>query len=51
MRADVYLVSMGLAESRERAKKLIEAERVIVNGVVLKKVSKEIADTDSVAVK
>lgn len=51
MRADVYLVSAGFAESRERAKKLIEAERVVVNGTVLKKVSKEISEVDSVVVK
>ena len=51
MRADVFLVESGFAESRERAKKLIEAERVTVNGAVLKKASKEISETDTVSVK
>lgn len=51
MRADVYLASHGLAESRERAKKMIDDGRVTVNGTVLTKCSKDILDTDEVLVK
>ena len=51
MRADAYLFSKGLADSRERAKKLVEEGRVFVNGAVISKPSKDIADTDDVTVK
>ena len=50
MRADVYLVTNGLSASRERAKKLIEAGRVSVNGAVINKVSKDIGENDAVEV-
>lgn len=51
MRLDLYLVSSGLAESRERAKKLIESERVTLNGAVVTKVSKDVNDSDNIVVK
>lgn len=44
MRADLYLVSVGAAESRTAAKKLIEAGAVSVDGRTVKKVSEEISD-------
>ncbi len=42
MRLDVYMVSAGLAESREKARKLILAGAVFVDGRVAEKASKEI---------
>lgn len=50
MRADVFLVSNGFCESRQRAKKLIESGRVKVNGAPFSKVSKEINENDAVEV-
>lgn len=50
MRADIFLSSNGFAQSRERAKNLIEQGRVSVNGKVIKKPSSEIVDTDKVLV-
>ena len=44
MRADLYLVSVGAAESRTAARKLIEAGAVSVDGKTLKKVSEEILE-------
>ena len=44
MRADLFLVSRGAAESRTAAKKLIEAGAVSVDGRLVKKVSEEISD-------
>ena len=41
MRLDVYMVSAGLAESREKARKLILAGAVFVDGQVAEKASKE----------
>ncbi len=46
MRADVYLVSQGAAESRTAAKKLIEAGVVTVDGKPVRKVSEDIPDGD-----
>ncbi|MBQ9781280.1 MAG: TlyA family RNA methyltransferase [Clostridia bacterium] len=46
MRADLYLVSQGAAESRTAAKKLIEAGVVTVDGRPVKKVSEDISDGD-----
>lgn len=46
MRADLYLVVQGVAESRTAAKKLIEAGAVTVDGKPVRKVSEEIADGD-----
>lgn len=51
MRADTYLAQNGFADSRERAKKLIEQGRVTVNGILLTKASKDILDSDMVQVK
>ena len=51
MRADLYLAKNGFADSRERAKKMIEQGRVTVNGVLLTKASKDLLDSDSVEVK
>ena len=51
MRADAYLFSKGFADSRERAKKLIEEGRVTVNGTVISKPSKDIEDTDVIDIK
>lgn len=50
MRADAYLAQNGLAESRERAKKLITSGRVTVNGTVLTKPSADISEDDTVVV-
>ena len=50
MRADVYLASHGFAQSRERAKKMIEQGRVSVNGAVIDKSSKNICDEDFISV-
>lgn len=42
MRADLYLVSLGIAESRQKAKNLIDAGNVCANGKTVKKASQEI---------
>ena len=42
MRLDVYLVERGYAESRERAKKLIAAGMVQVDGACIDKPSTEV---------
>lgn len=42
MRADVFIASAGEVKSREVAKKLIEAGRVRIDGVIIKKPSYEI---------
>lgn len=44
MRADVYLVTQGAAESRTAARKLIEAGAVTVDGRPVRKVSEEISE-------
>lgn len=46
MRADLYLVAQGDAESRTAARKLIEAGVVTVDGKTVKKVSEDISDGD-----
>jgi len=51
MRADAYLALHGFADSRERAKKMIEEGRVFVNGAAVSKPSKDILDSDSVEIK
>ncbi len=47
-RLDIFLVKNGFAESRERAKKMIEGSLVSVNGVICLKASRKIAETDRV---
>lgn len=42
MRADLYIFSCGAAKSRNRAKELIEAGAVSIDGRILKKASEEI---------
>ena len=42
MRADVLLVSLGLAASRDRAQALIEAGQVVVDGAVLTKPARKL---------
>ena len=42
MRADVLLVSLGLAASRDRAQALIEAGQVAVDGAVLTKPARKL---------
>lgn len=50
MRADVYLVEKSLAESRQRAKSIIESGRLSVNGKTISKPSADISETDTVTV-
>jgi len=49
VRLDQRLVDLGLAESRARAKALIEAAAVTVDGVAARKPAQEVADTALVA--
>lgn len=50
MRADIYLVKAGLADSREKAKKLIESRAVFRGGRAITKPSAEISEFDDVRV-
>ncbi len=45
MRADLYLVAIGQAQSRQKAKVLIESGSVVIDGKALKKAALEIDDT------
>ncbi|MBQ7089394.1 MAG: TlyA family RNA methyltransferase [Clostridia bacterium] len=47
-RLDAYLVAIGAAGGREKAKEIIEASFVTVNGVTVTKASRRIAPTDKV---
>ena len=47
-RLDTYLVAVGTASGREKAKEIIEAGYVTVNGTVVTKASRRIAPTDAV---
>ena len=47
-RLDTYLVAAGHASGREKAKEMIEAGYVSVNGAVVTKASRRLADTDVV---
>ena len=47
-RLDAYLVAMGAAGGREKAKEIIEAGYVSVNGMVVTKASRRISTTDAV---
>ena len=47
-RLDTYLVAAGYASGREKAKEIIEAGYVLVNGAVITKASRRVADTDVV---
>lgn len=47
MRADQYLVSIGLCESRTKAQKAIEEGRLYVNGKNVKKSAADISESDS----
>ena len=47
-RLDTYLVAVGAASGREKAKEIIEAGFVTVNGAVVTKASRRIASTDAV---
>lgn len=49
MRLDVYLSESGLVKSRETAKRMISEGGVSVNGSVVTKPSKEVSETDNVA--
>jgi 23S rRNA (cytidine1920-2'-O)/16S rRNA (cytidine1409-2'-O)-methyltransferase len=49
MRLDKYLVDQGLCTSRERAQDAIKLKTVSVNGKIEAKASKDITDTDEVA--
>lgn len=48
-RLDTYLVAVGTASGREKAKEIIEAGYVTVNGTVVTKASRRITPTDTVA--
>lgn len=50
MRLDQYLVEKGYFESRNKAKVAIEEGSISVNGIVVKKSSKDILDTDLVKI-
>ena len=50
MRADIFLVEKGFAESRSRAKSIIEDGRLSVNGKSISKASCDISDADKVEV-
>ena len=50
MRADVALAARGLAESRERARGLIEAGLAAVNGAVIARPSQKVSLTDALTV-
>ena len=47
-RLDTYLVAAGYAGGREKAKEMIEAGYVIVNGTAVTKASRRLAPTDTV---
>ena len=47
-RLDAYLVAVGAAGGREKAKEIIEAGYVTVNGIAVTKASRRIAPTDAV---
>ncbi len=47
-RLDAYLVAIGAASGREKAKELIEAGYVSVNGTVVAKASRRVVPTDTV---
>ncbi len=47
-RLDTYLVAVGTASGREKAKEIIEAGYVTVNGTVVTKASRRITPTDAV---
>ena len=47
-RLDAYLVAMGVASGREKAKEIIEAGYVTVNGTAVAKASRRVAPTDTV---
>ena len=49
-RLDVYLTENGLAQSREKAKQLISAGRVTVNGKAVSKPSAAVSESDEIAV-
>ena len=51
MRADLYLVESGLAESRAKAQRSIGEGRLFVNGKNVKKCAAEISDGDTVELK
>lgn len=51
MRLDLYLFEKGFAQSRERAKKIIAENRVLVNKKAIVKPSFEVCDADTVEVK
>ena len=51
MRLDVYLHATGLADSRERAKRLVQGGAVTVNGAVVTKPATEIVGTPEIAVR
>lgn len=50
MRIDLYLFQNGYAESRQKAKGLLEQGLVFVNGKPIAKASYDVAETDSVSV-
>lgn len=50
MRLDQYMVQLGLAESRQKAQRLIRAGVVLCNGQIMQKPSQTITDSDQVMV-
>ncbi|MBP1560505.1 MAG: TlyA family RNA methyltransferase [Oscillospiraceae bacterium] len=50
MRLDIYLAEKGLAKSRERAKELIKASQVTVNGKAASKPALEVSEGDEVKI-
>lgn len=47
-RLDTVLVIKGIARSRERAKEMIKAGAVSVNGITIKKASAEVSESDNI---
>lgn len=50
-RLDTELVRRGLARSRESARELIEAGEVLISGIPCQKVTRQVSDTDAIALK
>lgn len=50
MRLDTFLFEKGFCDSRNKAKNLIDAQRVCVNGKIIEKASFDVNDTDKIEI-